>query len=237
MVVKATVAKSLRGMYGEGLGKGMSPEYASTMKQWKEARSLMKAGKSLPSLGRSFLREEESSSKGSWMPQGMSGVPQGIYGGSSGKGYFKGSGESFIQMLVPSAQELQKLYGIFPSVTLGQAALESGWGKHAPRFNLFGHKGSGPALTTTEFINGKYVQVKSGFRGYTSFEDSVMGHGRFLTNNGKPRRYLPALRATDPVTQLSLIKQAGYATDPKYISKVLGIMRAKNLMQYDLQGC
>ncbi len=39
------------------------------------------------------------------------------------------SHQQFIERLVPHAQELQDGYGVLPSIILGQAILESNWGK------------------------------------------------------------------------------------------------------------
>uniref|UniRef100_UPI0032DB31B4 glucosaminidase domain-containing protein n=1 Tax=Clostridium perfringens TaxID=1502 RepID=UPI0032DB31B4 len=41
------------------------------------------------------------------------------------------SGQAFIEAVAPIAQETFKEYGVFPSITLAQAILESGWGQSA----------------------------------------------------------------------------------------------------------
>ena len=56
------------------------------------------------------------------------------------------SHQQFIERLVPHAQELQDGYGVLPSIILGQAILESNWGKStlASKYNnLFGIKAYG----------------------------------------------------------------------------------------------
>ncbi|MFA5385294.1 MAG: glucosaminidase domain-containing protein [Eubacteriales bacterium] len=61
--------------------------------------------------------------------------------------------DEFIAALLPGVQNLQKKTGLFSSLTLAQAALETGWGKFIPADkdtgkvsnNLFGIKGTGPA--------------------------------------------------------------------------------------------
>lgn len=49
----------------------------------------------------------------------------------------------FIERIAPMAMVNMRIYGILASVTIAQAALESGWGAHAPGNNLFGIKGVG----------------------------------------------------------------------------------------------
>ncbi len=43
--------------------------------------------------------------------------------------------------MLPHALAAQALTGVPASVSLAQAALESGWGRHAPGHNFFGIKG------------------------------------------------------------------------------------------------
>ena len=50
------------------------------------------------------------------------------------------SPQQFIEAYAPTAQEAQKETGVPASITLAQAALESGWGAHAPGNNFFGIK-------------------------------------------------------------------------------------------------
>ena len=66
----------------------------------------------------------------------------------------------FIRTIAPYAQETQEKYGILASLTLGQAALESDFGRSglaAKYYNLFGIKAYGNvpkvALETKEFEN------------------------------------------------------------------------------------
>ena len=67
---------------------------------------------------------------------------------------------AFIKRLVPTAQAMQKQYGVLTSITLAQAILESNWGTSAlakDYHNLFGIKGTDPATTkvlrTQEYVN------------------------------------------------------------------------------------
>jgi flagellar protein FlgJ len=76
--------------------------------------------------------------------------------------------EAFVQRLLPHAQAASASTGIPARFMLGQAALESGWGKAEIRgadgqnsHNLFGikagasWKGQTVDIVTTEYVNGK----------------------------------------------------------------------------------
>ena len=62
---------------------------------------------------------------------------------------------------------------LYPSTVLAMGALESGYNINAT--TLFGIKGEGNVLDTTEYINGEYVNVKDSFKAYSSLAESVQG--------------------------------------------------------------
>lgn len=135
----------------------------------------------------------------------------------------------FISAIAPLAQaEYTERGTILPSVCIAQAALESGWNTKAK--TLFGIKGSGNKLVTKEFINGKYVTVTDSFKAYPNLAASVDGYYDFLENN---KRYKPALGLQDPLTQITAIARAGYATDPQYARKVYNVISQYALHKYD----
>ncbi len=133
-------------------------------------------------------------------------------------------------------------------VILGQAALESGWGRRAPGFNFFGIKAraSDPPvarqlITTREVLSrpnvrfpqvisvtkrpdGRYdYVVKDWFRRYPSAAAGFAAHGRFLRRNS---RYAAAFGHTrDPYAFARAVAAAGYATDPSYASALTSVMR------------
>lgn len=126
------------------------------------------------------------------------------------------------QDLVPIIAKVAQESGLPPSAVIAQAALESRFGQSAPGNNLFGIKGSGTAgsqrLWTTENVGGNDVRTQDNFAAYNSLEDSVRDYVRLITQNP---RYSAALNnANDPEKYIESIRQAGYATDPNYISKV-----------------
>lgn len=130
--------------------------------------------------------------------------------------------------------------GLFPSVKLAQAALESGWGKYTAGNNMFGIKAAGQhtpywhgsyvSSRTSEYENGSYVQQTSKFRKYDTIGDSVKDHTYFLQQY---RRYKPVFEAKTPEEQAKALQSAGYATDPNYSGKLISIINTYNLKQFD----
>ncbi|HEX5658352.1 MAG TPA: glucosaminidase domain-containing protein, partial [Polyangiales bacterium] len=153
----------------------------------------------------------------------------------------------FIRRAAPGARLGFREFGVPASVTIAQAILESGWGKShiGSANNYFGIKAQSPTsfgpiaigtvtVPTREVINGKSVTVNGRFRKYRSMDDSMRDHGRFLRDNS---RYRPAFaHSNDANAFAQAIHRAGYATDPKYSSLLIGIMRQWNLYQYDHGG-
>lgn len=149
----------------------------------------------------------------------------------------------FINAVAPMAQQSQAQYGVPASVTMAQAILESGWGEsELSRYGqaYFGVKcnsasyspyssGCVPKLTW-EVIGGQNVYVWAHFRSYDSLRDSVLDHGYFLRNNS---RYAPAFSQSTAAGFVRAIAAAGYATDPGYADKLIGIINANNLTRFD----
>lgn len=130
--------------------------------------------------------------------------------------------------------------GLFPSVKLAQAALESGWGQYTAGNNLFGIKASGKhtpywhgdyvTSRTSEYQNGGYVSQTSRFRKYATVGDSVKDHTFFLQHYG---RYADVFKASTPEEQAKALQYAGYATDPNYSGKLISIINTYDLKQFD----
>lgn len=123
---------------------------------------------------------------------------------------------TFIQTYMPYAQEASAMTGIDPSVILAQAAHETGWGRKAPGNNFFGIKGGGQTFATHEYIGGKRVNMKAGFRRYDNPRDSFLDWAKLMH---KPP-YAGVLAAETPEEQIKALKAAGYATDPAYVAKL-----------------
>ena len=125
--------------------------------------------------------------------------------------------KSFIDSIWPQAVIAGKRTGVDPTVIVGQAALETGWGKSAPNNNYFGLKGPGGNQTTKEFLNGKWVTITDSFKGYSSMADSVKGYADFITSNPRYSDFMSGKTIED---QLAALQKSGYATDPNYGAKV-----------------
>jgi flagellum-specific peptidoglycan hydrolase FlgJ len=115
-------------------------------------------------------------------------------------------------------------------IILSQAALESGWGKHAPGNNFFGIKDSASAnygvqeKLTKEFINGQYITIKAKFETYPSAYECFEHHSLLLR-----RRWPKAfVHRYDPIKFIWSVQNEHkykYATDPNYVEKINKIMK------------
>lgn len=147
----------------------------------------------------------------------------------------------FIDELIPISKELYDEYGILPSVTIGQAILESDWGRSElskKGNNLFGIKATpswqGKVLNmeTSENYNDK---IKDNFRYYSSKEDSIKDYANFLVKN-KRYRENKVFRATEYKTQAKAIEKAGYSTKKDKDGNLLySSLLGKIIREYNLQ--
>lgn len=147
--------------------------------------------------------------------------------------------QEFLDQIVPAAMACHRATGIPASFTLAQAALESGWGasKLAQRgFNLFGVKADrawkGPTINmdTGEVINGKRVVVPAMWRAYPDWLACLNDRAAFFRKNP---RYAKCFTETAGEGWCRAVAAAGYATDPDYANKLLGMIRARNLTRFD----
>jgi flagellar protein FlgJ len=143
---------------------------------------------------------------------------------------------SFQEKLAAHAEEASKATGIPAKFMLGQAALESGWGKReikgrdgANSHNLFGIKASADwkgkvvEATTTEYVNGKAQTKVERFRAYDSYADSFKDYGKLLASNPRYEKVLAS--AGDASSFAQGLQKAGYATDPNYATKLTSIIK------------
>lgn len=143
--------------------------------------------------------------------------------------------KAFFEQFAPIAQANEKATGVKASVSLGQAAQESGYGQSAPGFNFFGVKAGGgwtgdvQYLTTWEEVSGVKVPQVAAFRKYQSADDAFADHARVLANP----LYKDVTATANPYDQVRSIKAAGYATDSQYAVNVNAIIRDNNLTAYD----
>ena len=147
---------------------------------------------------------------------------------------------NFVADIWPQAQSAAKSLGVSPELLVAQSALETGWGKHTMKFddgrssfNLFGIKAGpdwqGRSLhkASLEYRDGSLQNQVSHFRAYASPAQSLSDYVDFIQSSP---RYQPALsQADNDRAYIRAIQEAGYATDPQYADKVIGIMNGEML--------
>lgn len=142
---------------------------------------------------------------------------------------------AFTQRLAPHAEEASRMTGIPARFMLGQAALESGWGRReiigadgSNSHNLFGIKATGgwkgkvAEVMTTEYVNGVPEKRVEKFRAYDSYADAFRDYANLLRNN--PRYENVIANARDVQGFAQGLQRAGYATDPNYAAKLTSII-------------
>jgi peptidoglycan hydrolase FlgJ len=142
---------------------------------------------------------------------------------------------SFVEKYKNAAIAASEASGIPTKVILGQAALESGWGKHEVKdasgngsFNLFGIKAganwTGPTVeaSTTEYVNGVAQKVVQKFRAYASYADSFMDYAKMVANSPRYAHVMEV--AHDALGFAAAMGRSGYATDPSYGQKLAQVI-------------
>ncbi|MDP1995558.1 MAG: flagellar assembly peptidoglycan hydrolase FlgJ [Gallionella sp.] len=143
--------------------------------------------------------------------------------------------QDFISRMLPFARQASQDSGVPPQLMLGQAALESGWGKREIRmadgsnsFNLFGIKASGgwngkvAEVMTTEYKNGVAHKQVEKFRAYPSYAEAFQDYAAMIGSNP---RYADVLQqGGNPTGMAQAMQNAGYATDPNYADKLARVM-------------
>ena len=150
--------------------------------------------------------------------------------------------EHFVRQHHEAAKAAEAESGIPASNILGQAALESGWGKHeirmkdgTPSHNLFGikatsdWKGKVAEVTTTEYIGGVARKVTAKFRAYDSYADAFKDHAKLLSQSP---RYSQTVAQADTAKGFARgLQKAGYATDPAYAEKLTKVINTTLRLQ------
>jgi hypothetical protein len=154
--------------------------------------------------------------------------------------------KEFLELIAPLAQaeaKKRKDAGtgfVLPSVCIGQAALETGWGGSALMTTanaFFGIKATASwkgkiysSATKECYNNANYTTITAAFRAYDTPAESIKDYYDLITGS---TRYAAAVNVTDAKTAITAIKNGGYATDPSYITSVMSIINGNNLTQYD----
>ncbi len=144
--------------------------------------------------------------------------------------------DAFVNKLANGAQQASASTGIPARFIVGQAALESGWGKReimkadgSTSYNVFGIKatkdwtGKTVSTMTTEYVNGAPHRVVEKFRAYDSYEDAMADYANVLKSNPRYASVINGSRSAESFAQG--MQRAGYATDPHYAKKLMSIMQ------------
>lgn len=159
-----------------------------------------------------------------------------------------------IAAMAPLYQACEKKTGMIASVALAQFVLESGYGTtdlavkannlHGMKCSLSGNTWPGSTWDVSskygknspENVGGVTVMKYSEFRKYACCEDSIADRAAYFigAKDGNALRYPGIAGMKDYKQQIKAIKAGGYATDPDYVNKLIGIVETYNLTQYDL---
>jgi flagellum-specific peptidoglycan hydrolase FlgJ len=143
---------------------------------------------------------------------------------------------NYIEEYRDIAMQEMREYGIPASITLAQGILESGAGrgeltkKANNHFGIKCHKG-----WTGKRVYHEDDESQECFRKYKDPEISFRDHSLFLSERS---RYsgLFELRKDDYKGWAKGLRKAGYATDPKYPQKLIGIIEKYNLSNLDREA-
>jgi LysM repeat protein len=141
--------------------------------------------------------------------------------------------ESYIQKYKEVAIHEMKQHHIPASITLAQGLLESGAGQSELARRSNNHFG----IKCADNWTGRRVYHDDDargecFRAYSDPKDSYADHSRFLRNR---TRYasLFQLKITDYKGWAHGLKRAGYATDPRYATRLIDIIETYQLYRFD----
>ncbi len=152
------------------------------------------------------------------------------------------SREHFVRDIWPHAERAAARLGVSTELLVAQSALETGWGRYTMRredgsvvYNLFGIKAgsdwSGASINrgTLEYRSGAMQREQARFRAYDSLDEAFDDYVGFLQTRAHYRGALQ--HGGSDERYIRGLQQAGYATDPRYADKVLGILRGQTLRQ------
>ncbi|HIB3185546.1 TPA: glucosaminidase domain-containing protein [Enterococcus faecium] len=153
--------------------------------------------------------------------------------------------DQFLKKIADDAQEIGQKEGIYASVMMAQAILESGSGNSLlssePNHNLFGIKGSYKGSSVTfntleQDSSGQSYQIRAQFRKYPSYKESLEDYADLIKNGltGNPDFYKPTWNSeTKDYKEATKYLEGRYATDRQYSQKLNAIIEAYDLTKYD----
>ena len=149
--------------------------------------------------------------------------------------------QSFLNTIGPVAQQVAQENGIYASVMIAQAALESGWGNSAlstEGHNLFGVKWNGTGnyvtMPTQEYYGGQWHTINAKFQSYNSYYDSLTGYAQLIKNNFPNSTRANAATPQIAAANLKNGVYGSYATDPNYANSLDRMISDYGLTRYDV---
>ena len=142
--------------------------------------------------------------------------------------------EKYVERYVRVALAEKEKFGIPASITLAQGLLESDAGCSRlakANNNHFGIKCFSKRCKKGHCSNYSDDHHKDFFRIYVSVWRSFRNHSEFLQK--KRYRKCFELEVTDYKGWARELSKAGYATDPKYADKLIGVIEGLELWQFD----
>lgn len=155
------------------------------------------------------------------------------------------SQKEFIEKIAPTAEEIASRYGLYASVMIAQATLESDSGNSdlasSPNNNLFGIKGKylGNSVqfpTQEDDGNGNMSTINANFRKYPSYKASMTDYAKLLVNGtswNKEYYKKTQIAHTKSYKEATKTLTGTFATDSKYNIKLNSMIKTFNLQQYD----
>ena len=141
--------------------------------------------------------------------------------------------ERYIRQYAPTAVSEMRRSGVPASITLAQGILESAAGTSRLAVKANNHFG----IKCGSLWKGRSIKADDDarnecFRSYGSPAESFRDHSDFLRYRDR-YAFLFELEPSDYKGWAYGLKQAGYATDPAYPSKLISLIERYNLTQYD----
>ena len=156
---------------------------------------------------------------------------------------YPGNVQIFLNNIAGPAQQVAQQRGLYASLMIAQAALESGWGGSylsTSAYNLFGVKWSGSGayieLPTQEFYNGSYHTIYDKFQRYSSYAESLNGYANVITTRFPKSTRANSANYAIAAQNLRYGVYGTYATAPDYADKLIRVIQTYNLTAYDVGG-
>ncbi|QBO37497.1 hypothetical protein EQG49_09870 [Periweissella cryptocerci] len=152
----------------------------------------------------------------------------------------KNNATNFITKYAADVRAVTKSYGLYGSIQMAQASLESAWGQSAltkQGLNFFGIKGaySGQSviMRTAEYDSkGNLYYVNAAFKKYPNGKASFTDNAKLLKNGPgfSSTYYSGAWRSNAKTYQAAAQGLVGrYATDPAYATKLVSLINTYDL--------